>query len=65
MLCSRCGETAVVQRGAVYYCGRCALTRDWEEIVRIVQQLDAPMTPAPERAASHEKPAVPADPFAA
>jgi hypothetical protein len=64
MLCSRCGDTAVVQRGAVYYCGRCALTRDWEEIVRIVQQLDAPTIPVAQRPATDES-AIPADPFAA
>lgn len=64
MLCSRCGDTAVVQRGSVYYCGRCALTRDWEEIVRMVQQMEAPLAPAQERL-SAPAPAIPADPFAA
>jgi hypothetical protein len=63
MLCSRCGDTAVVQRGSTYYCGRCALTRDWEEIVRIVQNLADPISTAPERAVP--QPPAEADPFAA
>ena len=36
MLCTRCGAAAVVKRGEQYFCGRCALTRDWEEIIAVV-----------------------------
>ena len=37
MVCVRCGAAAVVTRGNEFYCGKCALTRDWEEIISIVQ----------------------------
>jgi len=36
--CSRCSAEAVVKRGAATYCAKCALARDWEEIVMIVQE---------------------------
>ena len=38
MTCSRCSAEAVVKRGAATYCAKCALARDWEEIVMIVQE---------------------------
>jgi RNA polymerase subunit RPABC4/transcription elongation factor Spt4 len=37
MTCSRCGAEAVVKRDAAFYCGKCAMARDWEEIIAIVQ----------------------------
>ena len=37
MQCTRCGASAVVKRGEQFYCGKCALTRDWEEIIAVVQ----------------------------
>ena len=37
MTCSRCSAEAVVKRDAAYYCGKCAMARDWEEIISIVQ----------------------------
>ena len=37
MQCHRCSDTAVVKRGESYFCGKCALTRDWQEIIDIVQ----------------------------
>ena len=39
MNCSRCGAAeAVVKRDAAFYCGKCALARDWEEVVALVQE---------------------------
>ena len=39
MDCSRCGSAeAVVKRDAAFYCGRCALARDWEEVIALVQE---------------------------
>lgn len=38
MTCSRCNAEAVVKRGAAAYCAKCALARDWEEIIMIVQE---------------------------
>ncbi|MBN2113996.1 MAG: hypothetical protein JW785_07715 [Acidimicrobiia bacterium] len=57
MRCSRCGATAVVTRGEQYFCGRCALAYDWEEIIAIAQEATgrpASMPPPPpaERAPS-------------
>jgi hypothetical protein len=45
MRCCRCGANAVVTRDQQYYCGRCALARDWEEIIAIAQ--DAAVGPLP------------------
>jgi hypothetical protein len=39
MNCSRCGAAeAVVKRDAAFYCGKCALARDWEEVIALVQE---------------------------
>jgi hypothetical protein len=39
MDCSRCGAAeAVVKRDAAFYCGKCALARDWEEVIALVQE---------------------------
>jgi hypothetical protein len=35
--CSRCGGEAVVKRDNAVYCGKCALARDWEEVIHVVQ----------------------------
>ena len=35
MLCTRCGASAVVKRGEQYYCGECALKRDWEAMIEV------------------------------
>jgi hypothetical protein len=45
MTCSRCGADAVVKREAAFYCGKCALARDWHEVIQIVQgnQVEAPV----------------------
>jgi hypothetical protein len=66
--CSRCSAEAVVKRGAATYCAKCALVRDWEEIVMIVQEGrievepsgvdfgDAPASEAPPEEAAAEQP---------
>ncbi len=43
--CSRCGGDAVVKRNAAYYCGKCALARDWHEVIQIIQdaRVDTPV----------------------
>ena len=47
MRCCRCGAAAVVTRGQQYYCGRCALVHDWEEIIAIAQEAGEPSPPEP------------------
>ncbi len=37
MACTRCGGDAVVKRDSAFYCGKCALARDWHEVIQIVQ----------------------------
>ena len=65
MTCSRCGAEAVVKRENAFYCGKCAMARDWEEIIAIVQNdssheamidFNAPTTP-PRTAAPDPVPA--------
>lgn len=34
----RCGAIAVVARGLDWFCGPCALSREWEEIIAIAQE---------------------------
>ena len=48
MECSRCGGEAVVKRDNAVYCGKCALARDWEEVIHVVQadRLAIDMKPA-------------------
>ena len=38
MNCTRCNAEAVIKRGNTAYCAKCALARDWEEIVMVVQE---------------------------
>ena len=38
MNCTRCNAEAVVKRGSAAYCAKCALARDWEDIIAIVQE---------------------------
>ena len=72
MTCSRCGAEAAVKRDAAFYCGRCAVARDWEEIIAAIQAgpLEASVVFAgsEEPAPNGETPPipageVPADPF--
>lgn len=37
MECSRCGGDAVVKRDDSLFCGECAINRDWQEIIALVQ----------------------------
>ena len=81
MNCSRCGAAeAVVKRDAAFYCGKCALARDWEEVIALVQEervavsaapsieFDVggaePAEAAPAAAAPSSNGELPADPFA-
>jgi hypothetical protein len=36
--CTRCNAEAVVKRGSAAYCAKCALARDWEDVIAIVQE---------------------------
>lgn len=38
MDCSRCNAEAVVKRGSAAYCAKCALARDWEDVIAMVQE---------------------------
>jgi hypothetical protein len=39
MNCIRCGiAEAVIRRDNAFYCARCVLARDWEEVIALVQQ---------------------------
>ena len=49
MRCSRCGAAAVATRGQAYFCGRCALAHDWEEIIAIAQEASASRASPPGR----------------
>ncbi len=71
MTCSRCGAEAAIKRDNAYYCGRCAVSRDWGEIIAVVQ--DGPRAsekvvfePEPTADEAHQvaTPAGNADPFA-
>ena len=59
MTCSRCGSDAVVKRDSAFYCGKCALARDWHEVIQIVQdaRVDTPV------AGQSSQPEGAADPF--
>ena len=37
MTCSKCGADAAIKRDNAFYCGRCAVARDWGEIIATVQ----------------------------
>lgn len=38
MNCSRCSAEAIVKRGSAAYCAKCALARDWEDVIALVQE---------------------------
>jgi hypothetical protein len=49
MNCSRCGAAeAVLKRDAAFYCGKCALARDWEQVIALVQEERVDMSPSNE-----------------
>lgn len=78
MDCSRCNAEAVVKRGSAAYCAKCALARDWEDVIAMVQEDRVDVAPAQKATAkaaaapkvaadSNGNPAsddLPADPFA-
>ncbi|HLA67561.1 MAG TPA: hypothetical protein VJP05_08785 [Acidimicrobiia bacterium] len=37
MKCTRCGSDAVVKRDDSFFCGSCAITLDWQELIMLVQ----------------------------
>jgi hypothetical protein len=45
MECMRCGARAVVERDDGHFCRTCAITRDWQEILALVQdaRVDTPV----------------------
>ncbi|MDH3730338.1 MAG: hypothetical protein OES13_04335 [Acidimicrobiia bacterium] len=57
MDCSRCNAEAIVKRGNAAYCAKCALARDWEDVIAIVQEDRVDVGPAGEAEAPGEKPA--------
>lgn len=56
MECSRCGREAVVKRDNAVYCGKCALARDWEEIIHVVQADRLSLDPRPGTASPAGRP---------
>jgi hypothetical protein len=45
MKCIRCGGDAVVKRADDHYCGNCAITLDWQQLITLVQdaRVDTPV----------------------
>ena len=37
MTCSRCSAEATIRHDDAYYCGRCAVARDWGDVIAMVQ----------------------------
>jgi hypothetical protein len=50
MICTRCGKAATLKRGDISYCGTCALTLDWQELTRLIQdaRVETPVAGRPE-----------------
>lgn len=72
MNCTRCGSANVaVRRDDTYFCSRCAVARDWEDIIAIAQVArtsphEFPFEAEPAvSAANGNGGGVPADPFSA
>ena len=57
MECSRCGGEAVVKRDNAVYCGKCALARDWEEVIHVVQADKLTLDTKPATGSPASKPA--------
>ena len=57
MECTRCGGEAVVKRENAVYCGKCALARDWEEVIHVVQADRLSLDSRPANRAPASKPA--------
>jgi hypothetical protein len=37
MNCTSCGSEAVVKRGETYFCGKCAINADWQQVIASIQ----------------------------
>jgi hypothetical protein len=50
MNCHRCSKPATLKRGDIPYCGLCAITLDWQELTRLIQdaRVDTPVAGRPE-----------------
>jgi len=51
MKCSRCNADAVRLRGDAYFCGRCAVAADWQDLIAMIQdaRVDTPVAGEPAR----------------
>ena len=38
MTCTVCGAEAAIRRDAAFYCGKCAVARDWGDVIAMVQE---------------------------
>ena len=38
MTCTVCGAEAAIRRDAAFYCGKCAVARDWGDVIARVQE---------------------------
>jgi hypothetical protein len=63
--CTRCNAEAIVKRGSAAYCAKCALARDWEDVIAIVQEDRVDLDPSEPVALEGEKKAATAAPPAA
>jgi hypothetical protein len=63
MQCNRCGAPAVVQRGDDFLCGRCGVTRDWQEVISVLQDATVVTPVAGRPAAVGAEPGPGGDPF--
>ena len=50
MKCTECGAGAAVKRGEDYFCGTCAINRDWQELIAVVQdaRVETPVAGRPD-----------------
>jgi hypothetical protein len=50
MKCIRCGADAAVKRDDAYYCGACAINRDWQDLIAVIQdaRVESPVAGLPD-----------------
>ena len=50
MKCIECGADASVKRDDAYYCGSCAIARDWRDLIAVIQdaRVETPVAGMPE-----------------